>query len=66
MDLQKVIVSPRAENEINLHFNDMLSPKLVDDIQHPLDISEEQKNNQLSYNEESMLTYSNHVPSSEI
>lgn len=43
----------------------MVSPKLVDDIQHPLDISKEQENNHLSYNEESMLIYDSHVPSFE-
>lgn len=54
-NFQQVVISPMIENEEKLHFNDLISHELFDDISQPLYISEEQENKKLSCNDETKV-----------
>lgn len=42
-NFQQVVISPMIENEANMHFNDLISHELVDDVSQHIYISEEQE-----------------------
>jgi len=46
-NFQQVVISLMIENEANLHFNDLISHELFDDISQPLYISKEQEDKKL-------------------
>lgn len=52
----QLVISSMIENKENLHFNDLISHELVDEISQPLYISKEQEKKKPSFNEETKLT----------